>query len=85
MRLKVILRKDECVMKPTNYSPKRWLALVVAGFILFAGGGGTGYMLGQQQAKSAQTTQMKKAPGGPKNRPSGKPSELPTQSSSSGN
>ncbi|WP_341780351.1 hypothetical protein [Levilactobacillus sp. HBUAS70063] len=72
-------------MKPSRLEPKRWLALVVAGLILFAGGGGTGYMLGQQQAKSAQTTQMKKAPGGLKNRPSGKPSGMPGQSSSSGN
>ena len=72
-------------MNPGRQKPKRWLALVVAGIILFVGGGGTGYMLGQQQAKSAQTTQMKKAPGGLKNRPSGKPSGLPDKSSSSSN
>jgi len=42
-------------------------------------------MLGQQQAKSAQTTQLKNAPKGMKGRPSGKPSGMPTQSSSSSN
>ncbi|MGQ4559671.1 hypothetical protein ACUIJQ_10405 [Levilactobacillus hammesii] len=72
-------------MKPVRKGPKRWLALVVAGLILFAGGGGTGYMLGQQQAKSAQTTQMKNIPSGMKNRPSGKPNGAPNQSSASGN
>jgi len=72
-------------MKPVRKGPKRWLALVVAGLILFAGGGGTGYMLGQQQAKSAQTTQMKNMPSGMKNRPSGKPNGAPNQSSASGN
>lgn len=72
-------------MKPVRKGPKRWLALVVAGMILFAGGGGTGYMLGQQQAKSAQTTQMKNMPSGMKNRPSGKPNGAPNQSSASGN
>ncbi len=72
-------------MQPTRKGPKHWLALVVAGLILFGGGGGTGYMLGQQQAKSVQTTQLKNAPKGMKGRPSGKPSGMPTQSSSSSN
>ncbi|AYM01965.1 hypothetical protein [Levilactobacillus yiduensis] len=72
-------------MKPVRQGPKHWLALLTAGILLFAGGGGTGYMLGQQQAKSAQTTQMKNAPKGMKNRPSGAPSGMPNQSSSSGN
>ncbi|WP_125583003.1 hypothetical protein [Levilactobacillus cerevisiae] len=72
-------------MKPVRKGPKNWLALLAAGVVLFVGGGGTGYMLGQQQAKSAQTTQMKNAPSGMKNRPSGKPSGMPGQSSSSSN
>ncbi|HIW71302.1 MAG TPA: hypothetical protein H9875_01615 [Candidatus Levilactobacillus faecigallinarum] len=64
--------------------PKRWLVLLLAGILLFAGGGGTGYMLGQQQAKAAQTQQMKKGPSGMSGkRPSGKPSGMPSQSSSS--
>lgn len=72
-------------MKPTQtQQPKRWLALLVAGIILFAGGGGTGYMLGQQQAKAQQTQQLKKGPQGMKgSRPSGKPGKMPQQSSSS--
>jgi len=72
-------------MKSVRQGPKHWLALLVAGVILFAGGGGMGYMLGQQQAKSAQTTQLKNTPKGMKNRPSGKPSGMPDQSSSSSN
>lgn len=72
-------------MQSTRKGPKHWLALVVAGIILFAGGGGTGYLIGQQQAKAAQPTQLKGRPSGMKNRPSGKPSDLPAQSSSSSN
>lgn len=69
--------------QPTK-GPKRWLAMLAAGLILFAGGGGTGYMLGQQQAKATQTQQMKKGPQGMTGkRPSGKPSGAPSQSSSS--
>ncbi|TYA98205.1 hypothetical protein FXE12_08495 [Lactobacillus sp. SL9-6] len=72
-------------MQPVRKGPKHWLALLLAGIILFAGGGGTGYMLGQQQAKSAQTTQMKNGPKNMKGRPSGKPSGMPDQSSRSSN
>lgn len=72
-------------MKPVRQGPKHWLALLAAGIILFAGGGGTGYMLGQQHATATQTTQMKNAPKGMKGRPSGKPSGMPSQSSSSSN
>ncbi|MCH4124339.1 MAG: hypothetical protein LKH74_05130 [Levilactobacillus sp.] len=68
-------------MKPVRQGPKHWLALLTAGILLFAGGGGTGYMLGQQQAKSAQPTQLKNAPKG--KRPAGAPSGMPSQSSSS--
>lgn len=71
-------------MQPVRKGPKHWLALLLAGIILFAGGGGTGYMLGQQ-AKSAQTTQMKNGPKNMKGRPSGKPSGMPDQSSSISN
>ncbi|KRK37379.1 hypothetical protein FD07_GL000247 [Levilactobacillus parabrevis ATCC 53295] len=81
--MQIIFRKDGYKMQPTRKGPKHWLSLVVAGFILF--GGGTGYMLGQQQAKSAQTTQLKNAPKGMKGHPSGKPSGIPTQNSSSSN
>ncbi|GEO70395.1 hypothetical protein [Levilactobacillus acidifarinae] len=67
-----------------NQRPKKWLAVLVAGIILFVGGGGTGYMLGQQQAKAQQTQQMKKAPKGLGGKgPSGQPSGAPSQSSSS--
>jgi len=72
-------------MKSVKQGSKKWLGVLAAGVILFAGGGGTGYMLGQQQAKSAQTTQMKKAPAGMSGRPSGKPSGAPGQSSGSSN
>ena len=72
-------------MRPIkNQGPKRWLVLLVAGIILFVGGGGTGYMLGQQQAKAAQTQQLKKGPQGMGGkRPSGQPSGQSSQSSSS--
>lgn len=64
--------------------PKRWIALFLAGVILFLGGGGTGYMLGQQQAKTTQAQQMEKGPKGMSGkRPSGQPSGAPSQSSSS--
>ncbi|MCW3779366.1 hypothetical protein [Levilactobacillus namurensis] len=67
-----------------NQGAKRWLVLLVAGILLFVGGGGTGYMLGQQQAKTTQAKQMKKGPQGMNGkRPSGQPSDLPSQSSSS--
>ncbi|MBS1007003.1 hypothetical protein JK163_12090 [Levilactobacillus brevis] len=69
-------------MQPARKEPKRWLVLLLAGIILFVGGGGTGYMLGQQ-AKSAQTTQMKNGPRNMKGQPSGKPSGMPKQNSSS--
>ncbi|AKP64047.1 hypothetical protein FC99_GL000676 [Levilactobacillus koreensis JCM 16448] len=72
-------------MKSVKQGSKKWLGVLAAGIILFAGGGGTGYMLGQQQAKSAQATQMKKASAGMGGRPSGKPSGAPGQSSSSSN
>ncbi|MFC6206825.1 hypothetical protein [Levilactobacillus tongjiangensis] len=70
-------------MQPSRKGPKHWLALVVAGMILFAGGGGTGYLFGQQQAKSAQTTQMKNAPKGMSGKPSGAPKGMPSKTSSS--
>jgi len=44
------------------HGPKRWLGLLVVGLILFAGGGGTGYMLGQQQAQAQHISQLKHAP-----------------------
>ncbi|WP_125574464.1 hypothetical protein [Levilactobacillus huananensis] len=69
-------------MKSSHQGPKRWLVFVLAGVLLFIGGGGTGYLLGQQQAKSAQTQQMKNAPKGMGKRPS-KPSGMPSQSGSS--
>lgn len=72
-------------MKSIRKGPKHWLALVVAGFILFVGGGGLGYMMGQQQVSSAKIGQLKKAPQGMKNRPSGKPGKLPAQNSQSSN
>ena len=70
-------------MQPARKEPKRWLVLLLAGIILFVGGGGTGYVLGQQQAKSVQTTQMKNGPKNMKGQPSGKPSGMPKQNSSS--
>lgn len=69
-------------MQPARKEPERWLVLLLAGIILFVGGGGTGYMLGQQ-AKSAQTTQMKNGPKNMKGQPSGKPSGMPKQNSNS--
>jgi len=66
-------------MKSVRQGPKHWLALLVAGVILFAGGGGMGYMLGQQQAQSAQKAQLKNSPKGTESRPSGKPNGMPAQ------
>jgi len=67
-------------MKSSQQGPKRWLVFVMAGFLLFAGGGGTGYLLGQQQAKSAQTQQMKNAPKGMSGKRPSKSSGLLIQS-----
>lgn len=62
--------------------PKRWLALLLAGILLFAGGGGTGYMFGQQRAKAQQTQQMKRGPHKMSGQqPSGRPKAPATQSS----
>ncbi|MGY5339505.1 hypothetical protein [Levilactobacillus spicheri] len=72
------------MQRQPKQGPKRWLAMLTAGIILFAGGGGTGYMLGQQQANTTQSQQMKNGPKGMSGkRPSGKPSGMPSQSSSS--
>ncbi|WP_261810086.1 hypothetical protein [Levilactobacillus humaensis] len=70
-------------MRSSHQGPKRWLIFVLAGFLLFVGGGGTGYLLGQQQAKSAQTQQMKNAPKGMSGKRPSKPSGMPSQSGSS--
>jgi len=63
--------------------PKRWLGLLVVGIILFAGGGGTGYLLGQQQAKAQQTSQLKNAPKGMTGKRPSKPGNAPSNDSSS--
>lgn len=69
-------------MKSSQQGPKRWLVFVMAGFLLFAGGGGTGYLLGQQQAKSAQTQQMRNAPKGMSGERPSKSSSLPSHTGS---